>query len=72
MPENWISVGQELPKYGQPVLLRSHQGVVQQQAFYRDGYDDQDDWWQDCADEADPVEINAGDSWMPWPAGSTN
>lgn len=66
MEMNWISVKDELPKLGEPVLLCDGSGVVQKQTFYRD-YDDVSDFWQDVGDNHDGVPLNIGDHWMPLP-----
>lgn len=67
MNEKWISVADRLPGYGEPVRIRNHLGVVQEQPFFRDGADDDPDWWQDLAQVGEPIEIGLGDHWMPLP-----
>ncbi|MBP4081285.1 hypothetical protein [Aeromonas sp. MrichA-1] len=68
MEMNWISIQDERPKIGQPVLLRSSTGIVQEQTYYRDCCDESD-FWQDVGDNHDGVPINPGDSWMYLPKG---
>ncbi|MFM5239861.1 DUF551 domain-containing protein [Aeromonas veronii] len=66
MEMKWISVKDELPKYGEPVLLCDWAGVVQKQTYYRD-HDDVSDFWQDVGDNYDGAPLDIGDHWMPLP-----
>ncbi|MND11792.1 hypothetical protein D3C87_703210 [compost metagenome] len=63
----WIAISSKRPKYGIPVLLCNHLGVVQKVTFHRDGGDDEADWWQDTAEVEDPIQIHHDDRWMPLP-----
>ncbi|MNF24400.1 hypothetical protein D3C85_179250 [compost metagenome] len=65
--DTWYRVADRLPAYGAPVRIRNHLGVVQEQTFFREGADDGPDWWQDLAQVGEPIEIEPGDHWMPWP-----
>ncbi|MGL5564512.1 MAG: DUF551 domain-containing protein [Plesiomonas sp.] len=62
----WISTKDKLPPYGVNVIV-IYRGVTQRLSYYIDGGDDEPDWWQDCLDEFDPVDINAFSHWMPLP-----
>lgn len=67
MIAEWISVKERLPQYGELVLICSTKGVVQRVAYYRDGCDDEPDWWQDCLELEDYVEFDEVSHWMPLP-----
>lgn len=67
MSETWYSVADRLPAYGAPVRIRNHLGVVQERTFFREGANDDPDWWQDLAQVGEPIEIELGAHWMPWP-----
>lgn len=68
--DNWIDVSKRLPEYGKPVLIVIN-GIVQHVTYFRDGGDDQDDWfetvhYEDC--QIDAVDVT---HWMPLPSPPT-
>lgn len=64
----WISVDDKLPKYGERVLVSSCKtGTVQHVTYYRDGHEDELDWWQDCLDDDDPILFGLVTHWMRLP-----
>ena len=63
----WISVDNKKPKYGEMVIVCSKEGNVQNSVYFLDGWDDEPDWWQDSANDYNPIALHHFTHWMPLP-----
>jgi hypothetical protein len=67
----WISVEDERPRYGRPVLLKL-EGVVSEHVWMMDGADNEADWFEYLRDPIDSESFfvyscSASTEWMPLP-----
>lgn len=65
----WISVEDDMPIYGDPVLIVGN-GVTQHVTYMRDGADDEPDWFEPYFFDHDDdfkVDLNKVTHWMPLP-----
>lgn len=66
----WVSVDDELPECGEPVILRIN-GTVQHVTYMRDRYDEGPDWFEpyhyEDMDAAVDIDGKAKLEWMPLP-----
>ena len=73
LKNQWISVDDRLPKYGEPVLLTIN-GFVQNIVYVLDGDDDCKDWFEPYhfnANDEDKFFYDKASYWMPLPLPTT-